>query len=263
MAGLAGGSFGVVTARVISIPTQDGALPAKLFAPSRPSPAAVIVYMDAVGWRDELDGMAARYASAGWLTLLPDLFHRRARRSFASPMPGAPLDPAMMEANRATSMEMTLADTRALMAWAEREEGISRFGVVGYCMGARHALNAAAGEPTRVPAAAMLHGGQLVRDDPGSPHLLIGRAPARLYFGFARDDETCPDEHQAMIERQIRATGADAVTERFAAHHGWTFPQRWCYDAAEAERAFDAVVALFRATLDAPLQATVSESSSR
>jgi predicted dehydrogenase len=41
----------------------DGRQPVKVFEPpAGPGRAGVIVYMDAFGWRDELDGMAARYA---------------------------------------------------------------------------------------------------------------------------------------------------------------------------------------------------------
>ena len=43
---------------------------------------AVIFYMDAFGLRPELDEMAQRYADAGYVTFLPDIYHRLDRRQF-------------------------------------------------------------------------------------------------------------------------------------------------------------------------------------
>lgn len=211
---------------------------------------AVIFYMDAFGIRPELDEMAQRYADAGYVTFLPDLYHRLDRRQFrVTTTSDEPLDPAMNEANGATTLAMTIADTAAILdhVAANPIHGVSKFGTVGYCMGARHALAAAAAYPTRIAAAALLHGGRLVWDGPDSPHRLIPRVSASLYFGFAANDETCPDHHKRLIEQTILASSARARTEQYSAGHGWTFPSRWCYDAAAAEHAFEAVVNLFDA----------------
>ncbi len=81
-----------MTPRVVAVATPEGDLPVKVFAPAMRARAAVIVYMDAVGWRDELDAMTARYAEAGYLALLPDLFHRLGTLRFPDPHPDRPLD---------------------------------------------------------------------------------------------------------------------------------------------------------------------------
>lgn len=235
-----------MAAITIRLATAAGVQPVRVFAPSGPPRGGVILYMDAFGWRDELDAMAARYAEAGWLTFLPDMFYRLGTIRFAPPAGPQLLDPAMHQANSATTMAMSVADTGALLAHcAAGFPSISRLGAVGYCMGARHALAAATVYPERITAAACLHGGRMVDASDGSPHLLIPKCSGALYFGFARDDETCPPEHQALIERTIQASGARAEVEHFEAAHGWTFPTRWCHDHAAAERAFAAVLALF------------------
>ena len=230
----------------IALPTRDGVQPVKVFAPEGKPRGGVIFYMDAFGWRDELDEMAARYAASGWLTFLPDLYYRLGRIRFAPPPGPGGLDPAMNVANSATTLDMTVADTAALLAFAARRHpNVKRFGAVGYCMGARHALAASVNRPETVAAAACLHGGRLVWDGPDSPHHLIARARTALYFAFARDDETCPPAHQSLIEATIRECGARAETEHYDAVHGWTFPTRWCHDRAAAERVFAKVLALF------------------
>ena len=129
---------------------------------------------------------------------------------------------------------------------ADPAYGVSKFGTVGYCMGARHALAAAAAYQDWITAAALLHGGRLVWDGSDSPHRLIpSNVSTALYFGFAANDETCPEPHKRLIEQTIAANSARARTEQYSAHHGWTFPSRWCYDAAAAEHAFTTVVELF------------------
>jgi carboxymethylenebutenolidase len=240
-----------VVAERIKVATPDGPMELRAFTPPPGVTArggGVLVYMDAFGLRPELDGMAARYAAAGWLALLPDLYHRLTRRSFSVPPDAAtPLDPATGEANSATTLAMTVSDTAAVLAEAARRFGIARFGAVGYCMGARHALAAAAAYPDRVRAAACLHGGRMVWDGPDSPHRLIPEVRGGLYIGLARDDETCPEPHQQLLERVVREAAApDRITaERYDALHGWTFPERWCHDPAAADRAFARVLALF------------------
>lgn len=216
-----------------------------VFAPAGTPKGGVIVYMDAFGLRPELEAMAARFADAGYLAYLPDLYHRRELRHFAIPTTAAhPLDPAMNAANAATTLVMVQADTLTLLADAEGR-GITRLGAVGYCMGARHALLAAATYPDNVSAAACLHGGRLVWGAADSPHRAIARVQGALYFAFAEHDETCPESDQSLIERALTDWGGDGQAERYHAAHGWTFPTRWCHDQERAEMAHRRVLTLF------------------
>jgi carboxymethylenebutenolidase len=61
----------------ITIPTPDGDCPATLHVPDGGGPApAVIFYADAGGVRETMRVMADRLAASGYLTLLPDFYHR-------------------------------------------------------------------------------------------------------------------------------------------------------------------------------------------
>lgn len=240
--------------QVLQVVTPDGAMTLHAFAPpAGRARGGVILYMDAFGLRPELDAMAARYAAHGWFALLPDLYHRLPRRTFpVPPSADAPLDPAMTEANLATTLAMTVADTAIVLAEAARRFGLVAFGAVGHCMGARHALAAATEFPDRIHAAACLHGGRMVWNGPDSPHLLIPRCRAALYIAMARDDDTCPEAHQRILERMVAEAGGRAEIERCDALHGWTFPERWCHHPALAERTFGRVLALLEANVGAP-----------
>ena len=230
---------------MVAFATPDGAMEVAIFVPPGTPKGGVIVYMDAFGLRPELSAMAARFADAGYLTYLPDLYHRRPQRRFAIPATDAdPLDPAMGVANAATTLAMGLADTALVLADAATR-GITRLGAVGYCMGARHALLAAATFPDAVTAAACLHGGRLVWGGADSPHRAIARVRGALYFAFAEHDETCPDADQVVIERALADWGGTGHAERYPARHGWTFPTRWCHDRISAELAHSRVLALF------------------
>ena len=234
---------------------ENAHVPVHVFVPdARRRKGAVIFYMDAFGLRPELDEMARRYADAGYVSFLPDLYHRLDQRHFRIPSTaGEPLDPAMNAANSRTTLAMSVTDTAAILdhVAANPAYGVGRFGTVGYCMGARHALAAAATFRDRIAACACLHGGRLVWDGPDSPHTLIPRVSGALYFAFAADDETCPDQHKRLIEQTIAASSVRARTEQFSSAHGWTFPSRWCYDPVAAEHAFKAVIDLFDAEVAA------------
>ena len=61
----------------VLIPTKYGSMPAFAACPSGPGPyPAVILYMDAPGFREELKNMARRMAKHGYYCLLPDLYYR-------------------------------------------------------------------------------------------------------------------------------------------------------------------------------------------
>lgn len=229
---------------VESVRTPDGPMPTFVTEPEEGGPyPAVILYMDALGLREELRDMARRFGTVGYRVILPGLFYRDGNPSFdparlASDGP----DPEMMRLNRELTHARCLADTEALLAALAPAGPVA---TVGYCMGARHALAAAGAFPERVAAMASLHGGHQVTDRPDSAHLALRQARAECYFGFADGDPLTPPEHQATLAESCRRYGVPA---RFEVHpgagHGFTFPERHCYDKPAAERVWERLFAL-------------------
>lgn len=80
----------------IDIKTADGLVKAALFRPDSGAPTehGVIFYMDAMGPRDSLYGMAQRLADAGHIVLLPDLFYRFGAYGPSTAVPSATQHPA-------------------------------------------------------------------------------------------------------------------------------------------------------------------------
>ena len=235
----------------ITAPDQSRDQPMTVFAAwpeGRPTLPGVILYMDLFGLREEIFAFARRFADRGYAAFVPDLFHRLPVTRFApANTEGQPVDPAAFAANSATTLEHGVADTAALLHYIDTQTPVTvpRLGTVGYCMGGRHALAAAVANPDRIPAAASIHGGRLVNDTAQSPHLLLNDYRGEVYFAFAENDSTCPDDHQALIEQTLATAPAIRRVCYLAAAHGFTFPDRWCYDAPVAEAAWSDVLGLF------------------
>jgi carboxymethylenebutenolidase len=223
----------------VDVVTADGTMPTFVAHPgdakSRP---LVILYMDALGIREELRAMARRMAGAGYYVMLPNLFYRAGGISF-DPSLLPDIDPEMERLNVETTMPMVAADTASLIAHAERDTlaDARRVGVIGYCMGGRHAITAAATFPRQIAAAASVHGGRLVTDDQNSAHLRLPQVEADTYFAFADQDPAAPAEHLHRIREEMGKHDVRGSAELHnGAIHGFAFPERYCYHADVAER---------------------------
>lgn len=236
------------------IPTPHGEMPVFAAVPQGVACApGVLIYMDVFGPREELRDIARRFAASGYIAVLPHLFHRLGSPVFAPTNHlGEVLDDAAVRANDATSLTGSASDTRAILDCAATGAfGIRSglWGAIGYCMGGRHALSAAATHPRRVRAALSVHGGRLVDGSKTSPHHLINGSSVPLHFAFAKDDPTCPPPHQTTIEELAAQTAGRVTVEYLDAAHGWSFPDRWCFDRAASERVWEQALTMFRSAL--------------
>ena len=111
-------------------------------------------------------------------------------------------------------------------------------GTHGYCMSGPYALAAAARYPHRIAAAASFHGTWLVSDAEESPHLTFAKTRGEVYISCAEHDEVAPLD---MVE-ELRGCFPGV-------HHGFVFPERWCYDKPAAERHWERLIALYRRRL--------------
>ncbi len=235
--------------REIEILTRDGRMPTFVTHPEEGGPHPVVVFfMDALGIREELRDMARRIGTVGYYVMLGNLFYRDGGPSFdPALLPSRGPDPMMMRLNLATTHDMVLADTLAMLRLAANDPAAKGpVGAIGYCMGGRHAYAAAGRFPEQVAAMVSLHGGFQVTDRPNSAHLLTGKIRAECYFGFADGDPLSPPEHQRIIEAECRRWHVAHRLEIYpGAAHGFTFPERHCYHKPSAERAWERTFALF------------------
>ncbi|MEY3664129.1 MAG: hypothetical protein RLZZ153_311 [Pseudomonadota bacterium] len=238
----------------LSIQTADGHMPTWVVHPDEGGPVPMVLFMmDALGIREELRDMARRIATVGYSVWLPNLYYRDGCPSFdPSILAQGRMDPDMVRLNDSLSTAMTVSDVGSLLACARGHASIRLpAAVIGYCMGGRHAIAAAAAYPDVFAAMASMHGGRLVNDQPDSPHRLIPRMRAKAYFAWADQDAVAPPEHARIVQSVLAEHSPESQLEwHIGALHGFTFPERYCYHKAAAERVWNRLFTLFRRQLD-------------
>ena len=242
----------------IEIKTSDGVADGILFQPDGEGPWPGAIHLtDIVGIRASHLEMAKRLSSEGYVVLLPNIFYRTGR----PPMFDSPFKlgeeksmKRMAELSGPLTPEAMERDASPFVDFLSSQESVRRgpLGVVGYCFTGSMAMRFAAARPDKIAALASFHGGGLCTDSPTSPHLLLPRIKARLYFGHAFEDRSMPKEAIEKLDRALQAWGGKYESEVYeGARHGWTVPQAGnpVYNQPQAERAFGKLTQLFAETL--------------
>jgi carboxymethylenebutenolidase len=245
-----------VIGKTIDIKTPDGLCDSYIVCPNSGGPfAAVLFYMDGIGIRPVLREMADRLAANGYYVLLPNLFYRRGRAvpvdvtELLSPKNRA----SLMDLVQSLTPERVVGDANVFLDFlgAQREVASSiPVGLTGYCMGGGMVVRTAAHYPERVASAASFHGGRLATDAPDSPHRLVNRITAELYFGHADQDAGMTTEDIERLDEALRKAGTRYRTELYAgALHGFTMPDLPVYHKAACDQHWDRLLSLFARTL--------------
>jgi carboxymethylenebutenolidase len=234
------------------VETDDGLMTTFAVHPDGDGPFPVaFLYMDGVGYREQIKDNARRFAAGGYLCVAADLFYRSGER--------LTLDFARMreeEAYRARARsvigsltpDMVMTDTQAVfdaIATNHRASKGARV-CVGYCMGSRFSLHAAAAMPGRFVAAAGIHPGALVTNEPDSPHHDLARVQGELYFAFAEIDQSATPEIVDRFRQELERRGVRGVVERIpGTRHGFAMADLPVYDHAAAEEHFTRTLELW------------------
>ncbi len=240
-----------MSSKKINIQMKDGVAACEFFVPPGDGAApAVIFYMDAIGIRPALSGMAERIAGAGYRVLLPNLYYRAGAwrpLEAAVAFKEGPERDRMMGLLKSLSHKLAMEDTASFLEFLARQPGATgKVGCVGYCMGGGFALSAAGTFPERVRAAASLHGARLATDQPDSPHLLAPKMRGGVYVGIAGIDPHFTAEERERLEKSLRDSGVRNTVEVYVGvKHGFAVTDTPAYDRAASERHFDRVLKLF------------------
>jgi carboxymethylenebutenolidase len=146
-------------------------------------------------------------------------------------------------------------DAAAYIAFLDAQQQVDKakkIGTQGYCMGGPLVVKTAATVPDRVGAGASFHGGGLVTDKPDSPHLLVPKIKARMYFGIASNDDMNQPDAKVKLREAFDAAHVPAEIEVYPALHGWCVPDMPkgangmpIYSKPDAEKAWGKLVALY------------------
>jgi carboxymethylenebutenolidase len=239
----------------LDIATKDGAMETFICHPERGGPfPAVFLLMDAPGIREELRDMARRLGTTGYYVVLPNLYYRAGRDTIYGPdvlVKGSAEQARMRAVRTKMTIPPVMNDIGSMLAYIDGQGAVTHgpVGVHGYCMSGPYAL-AAARYSHRIAAAASFYGTWLINDAEESPHLNLGKIKGEAYIAYAEHDELAPlpmvEELRGLFER---AGTAGEIELYPGVHHGFAFPERWCYDKPSAERHWERLIALYRRRL--------------
>lgn len=239
----------------LEIRAGDGVTEALLVRPESNDPLPAIINLtDGLGFRPAFAEQSKRIAERGYVVLTPNIFYRVSKVPVFPPDPDfgnestrerfnelkAPLTPVAMERDGSAYVDFLAKQPFV---------GSGPMGVIGFCFAGKFAVLIAAARPDRVAAAASFHGGGLFTDTIDSPHLVLPRVKARLYFGHATHDQSMGTEAIEKLEWALRSRGGDYESEMYEAKHGWMIPGGRVYDERNAERGFEKMTQLFGDTL--------------
>ncbi|HVB88011.1 MAG TPA: dienelactone hydrolase family protein [Candidatus Dormibacteraeota bacterium] len=240
----------------VEIWTEDGTADAVLYRPEGSGKFPGVMHLpDIGGIRDSHKGMARRLAEQGYVVLLVNVFYRSGKTpvwAFPFKMGEDRSMKRMGELAGALPPEAMERDAIAYVDFLSKQEGVSGapIGVVGYCFTGGMAMRTAAARPDKIGAAASFHGGHLYTDAPTSPHTVLPKVKARLYFGHADGDPFMPQDAIDNLGKALAAWGGKYQSEVYpGAKHSWTVPDSPVYDQAQADRAFGKLTELFQAAL--------------
>ena len=208
---------------------------------------AVIIYMDAPGFRDELKIQARRIAKHGYFCLVPDLYYRLGTLSFDIPRRDSAMSAVIGAAKNSLTNAAVAEDTAGMIAFLDGQEKArpGPLGCVGHCMSGPFAMTVAA-RYARMKAAAALYGVSMVTDAEDSPHRLARDIGGELYIGFAEHDPAVPGSVAPALDAALKTAGTNYRMETYEhAHHGFCFANRPDYNALAAERCWDTLFDLW------------------
>jgi carboxymethylenebutenolidase len=232
-----------------------GSAEAFLYAPDDSAAPGVLFLTDIIGIRPANLGMARRVAEHGYTVLVPNIFHRVTKIPAFDFAPNFGEERTMKrlgELRAGLTNAQMVEDGKVYVDYLEAQKSVKgpKLGVVGYCFTGAMAMRIAAAEPDKIAAAASFHGGGLYSDAADSPHTLLPKIKARLYFGHAKDDRSMPAEAIVKFEEALKAWGGKYESETYPAGHGWTVPDHaGVYDEKEAERHYVKLFEAFDAAL--------------
>ena len=175
--------------------------------------------------------MAERFASEGFLVLVPDLYWRQEPGLALNDDPGHPLPEETaraMSLNARFNDEAAIVDIQACLDWIRaRAEGSGHVGVLGYCLGGRLAFLSAI--RTNADANVGYHGVDIRRYISEADRL---RSPLLLHF--AGNDQLCDENERLGIIQALSSIEKSIACVHGGAGHQFALPGAPHYDALVA-----------------------------
>jgi carboxymethylenebutenolidase len=240
----------------VEIKTADGTADAYFVHPSSGAHPGVLIWPDALGLRPAFEQMAKRLAESGYAVLVPNPFYRQ-KKAPVLPAGASFNDPEtrkqVMGMMGALTPQTNVADAKAFVGFLDGQAAVDKkrkMATTGYCMGGPMTMRTAATLPDRIGAGASFHGGGLATDKPESPHLLVPKMKAQYLFAIAENDDKQDPKAKDLLREAFAAAKLPAEIEVYqGSMHGWCPPDSAVYNEAQAEKAWNRMLALFKTSL--------------
>jgi carboxymethylenebutenolidase len=245
-----------VTETEVEITTPDGVADAYFVHPASGTHPGVLIWPDALGLRPAFRQMGRRLAESGYSVLVVNPYYRQTRAPVVAD--GATFQDEgtrerIMPLMASLSPQTHVTDATAFVSFLDAQAAVAAdrmMGTTGYCMGGPITMRTAAARADRIGAGASFHGGGLVTDTPESPHLLVPQMKAQYLFAVAANDDESEPEAKNVLRESFANAGLAAEIEVYEGTlHGWCPPDSAVYHEAQAERAWNRLLALFDAAL--------------
>ena len=228
--------------KFIDITSRDGqSFVAYQAVPKQGSGPGLVLLQEIFGINDYMKAMADRYAEEGYVVLVPDLFWRMQPRVVLG------YDEAdfaqALDYNQRLDVPLAIDDIAStIMALRALPEQAGKVGAVGYCLGGKLAMLAAAHGD--LDCAVSYYGVGL------DAYLSeIARIGCPMVFHFAGEDALCPP---ATREQIMKALGSAPHLEPYVyegCDHAFATPEREHFDKPAAMMAYSRTLALLRKVL--------------
>lgn len=240
----------------VEVKTADGQADCFFVHPGQGKHPGVLLWPDFMGRRAAYEQMATRLAESGYAVLVINPYYRDKRSPVLdkADFGDKPTMAMLSRLSGALTPQTLNVDAKACIGFLDSQPSVDtkrRIGTMGYCLGGGFTFDTAAAVPDRVGAIASFHGGDLASNDPDSPHLLIPRIRAQALIAIAQDDDQREPETKNVLREAFAKARLPAEIEVYAGtRHGWCTPDMTTlYDAAQAQRAWQRLLALFKTAL--------------
>ena len=199
----------------------------------------MVVMMEAYGITGHIKGVCERLAAAGFLAVAPDIFHGEV-------ISYTDTDKVMAKIPTLNDQQI-LKEIGETLDWLGLQKNVDpqRLGIIGFCMGGRHAFYASCRYPERLKAAVGFYGGGIAAE--GSKDR-FGRTPpiaeadkleASIFLGYGADDQGIPPaEHARVAEKLSTLKKRYTLAVYPGAGHAFLCEERANYAPAVAARAW-------------------------
>jgi carboxymethylenebutenolidase len=222
----------IAESKEITVKAADGGSFSAYMALPKTTPApAIIVITSIFGTDQEMRDLVDRYAEAGFIGIVPDIFWR------IEPGPLSHTDEQQRQRAyarmKAFDVDKGVSDIKSIAEMlTSMKEYNGKFAVAGFCFGGRYAFLSA----TRLGAsAAVAFHGTAIGQELGEARKAT--CPMSLHFGD--NDAAVPMEEVEAIKAALKHNPQAEIFVYPGAQHGYTSPSRPAYDAEATRLSFE------------------------